>query len=108
MKNKLSKSAKIKALVSFLAMPKSRENLDIVLENLLTSSEITKIYDRIRILDCLERGLSQRETQERVGGGIATISRGADMVKAPKFNIFAGILAEARLQSWWNTLFWRK
>ncbi len=107
MRNNLSKSAKTKALVSFLTMPKSRENLENVLETLLTNSEITKIYDRIKILDSLESGLSQRETQERVGGGIATISRGADMVKAPKFNIFAGILESARLQTWWRKLFWR-
>ena len=108
MKNNLSKSAKIKALVGFFNMPKSRENLDIILENLLTESELTKVYDRIKILDSLESGASQRETLDRVGGGIATISRGAAMVKAEKFNIFAGILAEARLQSWWNKLFWRK
>ena len=108
MKNNLSKSVKIKALSQFLAMPKSRENLDIVLENILTDSEIGKIYDRIRILDSLDRKLSQRETLEQVGGGIATISRGANMVKAETFKIFAGILAEARLQSWWNKLFWRK
>lgn len=107
MKNNLSKSQKIEALAEFLAMPKSRENLDIVLENLLTDSELTKIYDRVRILDSLDRNLSQRETLNRVGGGIATISRGAAMVKAKTFGIFAGILDDARIQTWWHKLFWR-
>ena len=108
MKKNLSKSAKIKALVEFFSMPKSRKNLDIILENLLTDSELTKIHDRIKILDSLESGLSQRDTLDRIGGGIATISRGAAMVKAKKFNIFAGILESARLQSWWRKLFWCK
>ena len=108
MKNYLSKSSKIKALSQFLALPKSRENMDIVLDNLLTDSELTKVYDRIKILDNLDSGLSHRQTLKQVGGGIATVSHGASLMKNTKFNIFAGILESARLQSWWRKLFWCK
>ena len=108
MKNNSTNSKKIEALAEFINMSKSRENMEMVLDNLLTDSEIEKVYDRVKILDCLDRGLSQRKTLEEVGGGIATISRGASMIKNKEFKNFAGFLETARLQAWWNKLFWRK
>ena len=107
MRKELSKSTKIKALVEFLALPKSRENLETVLETILTDKEIGKIYNRVKILDSLDRGSSQRQTIDSIGGGIATVTHGAQITKSPKFKIFAGILDEARLQTWWRKLFWR-
>ncbi len=102
------KSLMLNAISNFLSLAKSREISIELLENLLTDSEIKKIYDRIKILDCLEKNFSQRATLKKVGGGIATVSRGAQLVKSENFATFKKLLANARQQSWWQTLFWRR
>ncbi len=100
-------SKNLKAISNYLFLCKSRENLAELLANLLTDSEINKIHERIKILDCLSNGFSQRQTQKKVGTGIATISRGAQIVKSKNFASLEKILKQARVQNWWQELFWR-
>lgn len=52
-----------------------------IAEALLTPVEIGSIAQRLSILDALSRGVSQREISERLGVGIATVTRGSRTLK---------------------------
>jgi len=48
----------------------------------LTDKEQLEIANRIRIFDALDRGITQREISEKLGVGIATVSRGAKAIQS--------------------------
>lgn len=52
-----------------------------IAEALLTPMEIESIAQRLSILDALSRGVSQREISDRLGVGIATVTRGSRTLK---------------------------
>lgn len=56
---------------------------------LLTEKERSELANRIQIFALLQQGLPQREIAERLGVGIATVSRGA---KAYQVNDVANLL----------------
>jgi len=51
--------------------------LETALRDLLTTSELTEICNRLQILRRLEAGVPQREIARELGVGIATVTRGA-------------------------------
>ena len=60
-----------------------------LLSAILTDKEQSEITNRIQIFALLQQGLPQREIAERLGVGIATVSRGA---KAYQVNDVANLL----------------
>lgn len=60
-----------------------------LLSAILTDKELSEIANRIQIFALLQQGLPQREIAERLGVGIATVSRGA---KAYQVNDVANLL----------------
>lgn len=99
-KNKLQGIAKI------LSLAKSEDELMRLLDDLLTESELNKLHERVKIIACLKKGMSQREAQQQTNAGIATISRGARLLRKPGL-IIAKIISSAQNMGWWQRLFWR-
>ncbi len=97
---------KIEGIAKLLLLAKSEYELMNLLDDMLTVSEVDKIHERIRIIACLKNGMSQRETQKKTDAGIATITRGAGLLKKPKL-IIDHIISAAQKKSWWYKLFWR-
>lgn len=60
------------------ATPAEMERL---LEDLLTSSELSEISNRLEIFRLLRAGMPQRQIAEKLGVGIATVTRGSRALK---------------------------
>lgn len=72
-------------LAEALAEIKDREEMKDFLGAILTPAEYKAIPLRLAIVKMLKNGLTQREIVERLGVGIATVTRGARELKFKKF-----------------------
>jgi TrpR family trp operon transcriptional repressor len=54
------------------------------LRGLLSSSELIDVANRLQILKMLEQGVPQRQIAEKLGVGIATVTRGSNTMKTRK------------------------
>lgn len=82
-------------LLDLLSQSADKAFIEQLLTALLTDKEQTEIANRIQIFALLQQGLPQREIAERLGVGIATVSRGA---KAYQFNDVANLLPNLKEQ----------
>lgn len=64
-------------LVLHIQTQSNRAELEDALEQLLTPRELDEISKRLQIFKLLDQGLPQREIAERLGVGIATVTRGS-------------------------------
>ena len=65
---------------------KDKKEMKIFLDGILTDAEREDIAKRIRIVEMLKEGVSQRKIVKATGVGIATVTRGARELKAGKFD----------------------
>lgn len=73
----------------------SRSDMEDFLRGILTPSEIDEIPKRLQIVKMLKAGVPQKEISEKLGVGIATVTRGSREVKAGRF----GYIKELRNES---------
>ncbi|MGP9688146.1 Trp family transcriptional regulator [Psychrobacter sp. AOP22-C1-C5] len=85
-----------RSLLKHLASCSDNDDIEGLLNALLTDKEQYEIANRIRIFDLLERGATQRDISEQLGVGIATVSRGA---KAIQSHDISALLATHRQSS---------
>lgn len=71
----------IDELVKAIGSLKKNDTILAFLKNILTPSELDEIATRLQIFKLLKKGVSQREVAEKLGVGIATVSRGARELK---------------------------
>lgn len=98
---------KIKAINALLMVSMSQKNSEALLKDLLTDSEVDKIYERVQIIDCLKQGMSQRAIAEKTRSGIATVTRGSHLLKT-KGLVVDQVIEQASQMTWWHKLFWGK
>ena len=77
-------SENIRYLVDHLLAQNSPEALEKALGDLLTASELDDVARRLQIIEMLAEGIPQRQIAERLGVGIATVSRGSNVLKQRK------------------------
>jgi len=70
------------SLLKHLANCSDSTDIKELFSALLTDKEQLEIANRIRIFDALDRGITQREISEKLGVGIATVSRGAKAIQS--------------------------
>ncbi|MBL4584967.1 MAG: trp operon repressor [Pseudomonadales bacterium] len=71
-------------ITAFAGLLKRLESEDQILEflsALLTPKELDEISNRMAIIQLLREGQSQREVAQQLGVGIATVTRGARVLK---------------------------
>ena len=56
--------------------------MESVLSALLTPSELRDIPNRLQIMRMLKQGVSQREISQKLGVGIATVTRGSKQLQS--------------------------
>lgn len=55
------------------------------LEGIFTVTELEEIPTRLQIVKMLKKGIAQHEIAEKLGVGIATVTRGASEIKKGRF-----------------------
>lgn len=77
-------SAKIKylePLVNHLLAQNSSEAMEKALNDLLTVGELADVANRLQIIEMLQQGIPQRQIADKLGVGIATVTRGSHHLK---------------------------
>lgn len=74
----------ISHLVNHLLAQETAEQMEEALRDLLTSNELLDVANRLQIFEMLERGVPQRQIAEKLGVGIATVTRGSNAMKTRK------------------------
>jgi TrpR family trp operon transcriptional repressor len=72
-------------LFRILAGLDTLEKVSDFLEGLLTPKELLEIPMRLQIVKMLKSGMSQREIADKLGVGIATVSRGSAELRKGSF-----------------------
>ncbi|WP_019528218.1 Trp family transcriptional regulator [Dasania marina] len=68
-------------LIAHLLTADDSPRMEQILRSLLTPSELSEISKRLQIFKLLEQGMPQRQIAEKLGVGIATVTRGSRALK---------------------------
>ncbi|MGK0442914.1 MAG: TrpR family trp operon transcriptional repressor [Pseudohongiellaceae bacterium] len=71
----------IQQLIDHLLTAEDSASMENTLQNLLTPSELSEISKRLQIFKLLKEGIPQRQIAEKLGVGIATVTRGSRALK---------------------------
>jgi len=61
------------------------EQMSAALEGLLTPYEQQELINRLQIFELLSQGVSQRQVAQKLGVGIATVTRGSRALQAGSY-----------------------
>lgn len=75
----------LKNLAQYLAKKKKPQEVEKFLEAILTPQELEAIPKRLEIAKMLKQGIPQRDIAEKLGLGIATVTRGSRELKKGNF-----------------------
>lgn len=75
----------MKDLIDILLKIKKEEEMRDFLEGILTPKELEEIPTRLQIVKMLKKGIPQQEIAEKLGVGIATVTRGSREIKKGRF-----------------------
>ena len=81
-------------LINSLLLAKDKKEMDALLHGLLTEKELEEFPKRLEIFKQLKKGVPQHEIADKVGVGIATVTRGSLELKR-------GYIQKT---SWWHNL----
>ena len=76
---------KIKHLAEAVLKNKTAEEMVNFLKGILTSKEIMEMSTRLEIVKMLKKGIPQRVIAEKIGVGVATITRGSKELQMGRF-----------------------
>lgn len=80
-----SQATHFRELVQYLLHQQDSKQLAQLLKAILTPKELKEIPTRLQIVKLLKKGIPQREIAERLGVGIATVTRGSKELHAGNF-----------------------
>jgi TrpR family trp operon transcriptional repressor len=81
------RKTKLKKIIGLIKSCKDDAELTDLLEGLFAPQELQTIATRIEILKLLLEGEPQRKIADRLGVGVATVSRGANELKKGRFKV---------------------
>ena len=76
-------------LISILLSIKTETGMREFLLGLLTPKEIEELPKRIQIVKMLKKGIPHHTIAEKLGVGVATVTRGSKEIQRGKFSIIA-------------------
>ncbi len=74
----------ISHLVNHLLAQETAEEMEEALRELLSAGELLDVAKRLQIFEMLQEGVPQRQISEKLGVGIATVTRGSNAMKSRK------------------------
>lgn len=78
-------SQSVAILVEELLKANTKEKIENLLRGLLTPKEMDEFAKRIELVRLLKKGVAQHTIAEKLGMGVATVSRGAREIKEGNF-----------------------
>ena len=75
-----------KALADAFLLNKNQKEMLDFLEGILTPKEIESISMRLQVVKMLKEGIAQRQIADKLGVGIATVTRGSGELKKSRFS----------------------
>ena len=72
-------------LINTLCSIDSSSQMQDFLEGILTPKELLEIPNRLQIVKLLKKGVAQHEVAEKLGVGIATVTRGSREIQKGRF-----------------------
>jgi len=75
----------MKELLKLITKQKTEEDLKNLLQDLCSEKELDQIQTRIKIIRMLKQGKPQHEIAKELKIGVATVTRGAKMLKEGRF-----------------------
>jgi len=75
------------SVVTYLMAQTTDEHMLGALKGLLTPYEQQELVNRLQIFELLSQGVSQRQVAQKLGVGIATVTRGSRALKAGSYKI---------------------
>jgi TrpR family trp operon transcriptional repressor len=74
-------------VVDYLLTQTTVEQMSAALEGLLSPYEQQELINRLQIFELLSQGVSQRQVAQKLGVGIATVTRGSRALQAGSYKI---------------------
>lgn len=81
------KDREINDLIDLLLSIKTKNEMEDFLLGILTPKELEEIPTRLRIVKMLKKGVPQHEIAEKLGIGVATVTRGSRELKKGRFKV---------------------
>ncbi len=72
-------------LIEAFLLMKSKDQMLNFMKGILTPKELEELSQRLKIVKLLKKGVPQHEIAERLGAGVATITRGSRELKIGRF-----------------------
>lgn len=85
----MKSSKELKELAKLLVAINSVEEMENLLLGLLTPKEREELPTRIQIIRMLKKGLPQHDIAQKLGVGVATVTRGAKEIQQGTFRTIA-------------------
>ena len=77
----------MKDLIDMFLSIKNKQDMENFLLGILTPKELEEIPKRLQIVKMLKKGTVQHEIAEKLGVGIATVTRGSKEIKLGRFKV---------------------
>lgn len=74
-------------LIELLLNIKTKADMEDLLLGILTPKELEEIPTRLRIVKLLKKGISQHEIAQKLGIGVATVTRGSKELQKGRFKV---------------------
>ena len=78
-------SKSLDELIEMLLHIKSKKEMVDFLRGILTSQELDEIPTRLQIVKLLKKGIPQHDIAEKLGVGVATVTRGSKEIQKGRF-----------------------
>lgn len=75
----------LKQIIKTIQACKNEKEIEDFLFGILTTTEIEQLGIRYQIVKLLKQGMPQHQIAEKLGIGVATVTRGSKMLKEGKF-----------------------
>jgi TrpR family transcriptional regulator, trp operon repressor len=83
--NSNNKEKNLDELVNQILKLKTKEEIKVFLNGILTPKELVEISNRLLIVKMLKRGVPQQEIAKTIQVGVATVTRGAREIQRGSF-----------------------
>jgi TrpR family trp operon transcriptional repressor len=78
-------SIQLDELMEAILKMKNKKQLENFLQGILTPKELVEIPNRLQIIKLLKRGVAHQDIANKLGVGVATVTRGSSELKKGRF-----------------------